>query len=83
MKKSTVRNIEKLEIRRSKGYVYINIKGSGFLQHMVRIIAGTLIEVGQKKLEPSKVKEILEARDRSLAGPTADAKGLTFMSVEY
>lgn len=83
MKKSTVRNIEKLDIRRSKGYVYINIKGSGFLQHMVRIIAGTLIEVGQKKLEPSKVKEILEARDRSLAGPTADAKGLTFMSVEY
>ena len=83
MKKSTVRSIEKLEIRRSKGYVYINIKGSGFLQHMVRIIAGTLIEVGYKKLEPSKVKEILEAKDRSLAGPTADAKGLTFMSVEY
>ena len=83
MKKSTVRNIEKLDIRRSKGYVYINIKGSGFLQHMVRIIAGTLIEVGYKKLEPSRVKEILEAKDRSLAGPTADAKGLTFMSVEY
>ncbi len=83
MKKSTVRSIEKLEIRRSKGYVYINIKGSGFLQHMVRIIAGTLIEVGYKKLEPSKVKEILEAKDRSLAGPTADAKGLTFMSVDY
>ena len=83
MKKSTVRSIEKLEIRRSKGYVYINIKGSGFLQHMVRIIAGTLIEVGYKKLEPSKVKEILEAKDRSLAGPTAEAKGLTFMSVEY
>ena len=83
MKKSTVRSIEKLDIRRSKGYVYINIKGSGFLQHMVRIIAGTLIEVGYKKLEPSKVKEILEAKDRSLAGPTADAKGLTFMSVEY
>ena len=83
MKKSTVRTIEKLDIRRSKGYVYINIKGSGFLQHMVRIIAGTLIEVGYKRLEPSRVKEILEAKDRSLAGPTAEAKGLTFMSVEY
>ena len=83
MKKSTVRNIEKLDIKRSKGYVYINIKGSGFLQHMVRIIVGTLIEVGYKRLESAKVQEILEAKDRSLAGPTAEAKGLTFLSAEY
>ncbi len=83
MKKSTVRTVDVCEVRRSKGYVYLNIHGTGFLQHMVRIIAGTLMEVGLHRMEPAQVGEILEAKDRKVAGPTAPAEGLTFMSVDY
>jgi tRNA pseudouridine38-40 synthase len=59
------------------------VRGNGFLQHMVRNIAGTLIEVGRGKLEPADVLRILKARDRTLAGPTAPARGLCLMKVEY
>jgi tRNA pseudouridine38-40 synthase len=57
--------------------------GSGFLHHMVRNIVGTLMEVGKGKLAPRDVIRILEARDRTLAGPTAPARGLCLVSVEY
>ena len=50
---------------------------------MVRIIAGTLMQVGTGLMEPEQVKEILEARDRSKAGPTAVAKGLTLVEIRY
>ena len=50
---------------------------------MVRIIAGTLLEVGKGKLAPEQVKEILEAKDRQAAGPTAPARGLTLVSFEF
>ncbi|MBR6329798.1 MAG: tRNA pseudouridine(38-40) synthase TruA [Lachnospiraceae bacterium] len=56
--------------------IVIRVSGKGFLYNMVRIIAGTLIEVGRGALEPECVPEILEGRDRSLAGPTAPATGL-------
>lgn len=59
------------------------VHGSGFLQHMVRNITGTLIEVGRGKITPRKVSEILRARDRTLAGPTAPAQGLCLWKVEY
>ena len=59
------------------------VRGNGFLHHMVRNITGTLIEVGRGKLSPADVLRILEARDRSLAGPTAPARGLCLMKVEY
>jgi len=59
------------------------VRGNGFLHHMVRNIAGTLIEVGRGKLAPADVLRILEARDRTLAGPTAPARGLCLMKVEY
>lgn len=83
MKKSTVRVVDRIEVRRSKGYIYFTLHGTGFLQNMVRIIVGTLLLVGEGKLTPSDVENILEARDRRLAGPTAPAKGLTLMSVDY
>lgn len=83
MKKSTVRTIDELTIRRSKGYVYVDISADGFLQHMVRIIVGTLIDVGLQKIPPEKVKEILETKDRKAASPTAPADGLALVSVEY
>lgn len=59
------------------------IRGSGFLYHMVRNIMGTLMEVGRGKLTPQDVARILEARDRTRAGPTAPAQGLCLMKVEY
>jgi|SRR5579859_2609617 len=59
------------------------VRGSGFLHHMVRNIVGTLLEVGRGKLAPQDVPKILEARDRTRAGPTAPAAGLCLMRVEY
>ncbi|HEV2234607.1 MAG TPA: tRNA pseudouridine(38-40) synthase TruA [Terriglobia bacterium] len=59
------------------------VRGSGFLHHMVRNIVGTLLEVGRGKLEPQEVLKILKARDRTRAGPTAPASGLCLMKVEY
>ena len=50
---------------------------------MVRIIAGTLISVGMGQIPPEKITEILEAKDRAAAGPTAPAKGLTLVGMEY
>jgi tRNA pseudouridine38-40 synthase len=59
------------------------IRGSGFLHHMVRNIAGTLIEVGRGALSPQDIPRILRARDRTLAGPTAPAQGLCLWRVDY
>ncbi|MCG2676210.1 tRNA pseudouridine(38-40) synthase TruA [bacterium] len=63
--------------------ISIDCVANGFLYGMVRSIVGTLIEVGRGKISPSKVKEILKAHDRRLAGPTAPAKGLYLIKVKY
>ena len=63
--------------------VTIRVSGEGFLYNMVRIIAGTLIEVGNGQYPPERVKDILEACDREAAGPTAPAHGLTLMGIEF
>jgi tRNA pseudouridine38-40 synthase len=63
--------------------IVIEITGNGFLYNMVRIIVGTLILVGREEMEPIRMRRILEAKDRSGAGPTAPAHGLTLWSVEY
>jgi tRNA pseudouridine38-40 synthase len=60
-----------------------DVRGSGFLHHMVRNIVGTLIEVGRAKLAPEDILRILKARDRTAAGPTAPPQGLCLMKVEY
>ena len=62
--------------------IVLMVRGKGFLYQMVRIIAGTLIEIGRGRLPESAAKEILMARDRSEAGPTAPAHGLTMISWE-
>ena len=82
-KKSTVRKIDRLDVRRSKGYIYITVHGNGFLQNMVRIIVGTLIEVGYGRMKPEDIPAILEKKDRRAAGPTAPAKGLCLIKVDY
>ena len=61
----------------------IRVCGNGFLYNMVRIIAGTLLDIGQGKRDPMDIFTILEARDRSTAGPTAPAHGLTLMKYEF
>jgi tRNA U38,U39,U40 pseudouridine synthase TruA len=61
----------------------MDISGSGFLYHMVRIIVGTLVEVGRGAISVDDVARILAARDRTLAGPTLDASGLRLMWIQY
>lgn len=63
--------------------IVIRVSGSGFLYNMVRIIAGTLMEVGRGHIEPQEVKRILEAEDRQAAGPTAPACGLVLVGIEF
>lgn len=75
MKKSTVRIVDTITVRRRKGYVYLTFHGTGFLQNMVRIMSGTLIEVGLGRKRPEEVGEILEACDRKVAGPDSTGKG--------
>lgn len=83
MKKSTVREIKSIDIKTSKGYIYIYFTGTGFLQYMVRILVGTLLMVGRGEVSPKQIEEILEAKDRTKAGQTAPAKGLCLEKVYY
>ena len=83
MKKSTVRIVDSIEIQQKKDLLYLNFHGTGFLQNMVRILTGTLLEVGFGKRSVASVKEVLEAKDRKLAGYTAPPQGLCLMRVDY
>lgn len=82
-KKSTVRIIDRIEIIRKGDYVSMSFHGNGFLRNMVRILTGTLVDVGLEKIEPEKVREILEGKNRLLASETAPAQGLCLMEVDY
>lgn len=82
-KKSAVRRIDSLEIIEKEDELRIRISGDGFLQNMVRIITGTLLEVGKGAIKPEEIKVILAAKDRKKAGPMAPAKGLALVAVEY
>ncbi len=81
--KSTVRTITAMSVDREGDMITIRISGTGFLYNMVRIIAGTLIEIGNEQYPPERMKDILEACDREAAGPTAPAKGLTLIGIRY
>ena len=80
---NTVRTIYFLRVVKEGDMIRIQINGNGFLYNMVRIIVGTLLKVGTGMYPPEHVKEILEAKDRRLAGPKAEARGLTLMEIEY
>lgn len=80
---TTVRTIYDISVEKSDDMIRIRVTGSGFLYNMVRIIAGTLIEAGRGNLKPEEMKDILKALDRTKAGPTAPACGLTLVSYEY
>lgn len=81
--KDTVRTIYSLDVFREGDLITIRITGNGFLYNMVRIIAGSLIEVGRGFQPPEWILTVLEARDRTLAGRRAPAEGLTLVKFEY
>ncbi len=81
--KDTTRTIYDIQIEKEQELIVIRIKGNGFLYNMVRIIAGTLIQVGTHQWEPERVLDALMKKDRQAAGPTAPAKGLTLVEIEY
>jgi tRNA pseudouridine38-40 synthase len=83
MKKSTVRRVDSIEIERQGDYLTLTYHGSGFLQYMVRILTGTLLEVGLGKRPADSMPDLIAARSRPLAGFTAPAKGLCLMQVDY
>lgn len=78
-----VRTIYDLEISREEDLIKILITGNGFLYHMVRIIAGTLMQIGIHAIVPEEMESILQAADRKKAGPTAPAKGLILRKIQY
>lgn len=80
---TTVRTIYDISVDKLGDMISIRVTGSGFLYNMVRIIAGTLMEAGRGNIEPESMKDILKALDRTKAGPTAPACGLTLVSYEY
>ena len=80
---TTVRTIYKCTVVKDEDIIRIRVTGNGFLYNMVRIIAGTLIEVGAGKCQPEAILEMLKATDRQTAGPTAPAHGLTMIGIEY
>lgn len=79
----TVREVCSCQVQRTGEVISIRITGTGFLYNMVRIIAGTLIQVGIGELEPEEIPGILEKKDRAWAGPTAPAHGLTMIGIEF
>ena len=82
--KSSVRTIYKAEVKQMPNErIYIELTGSGFLYNMVRIISGTLVEVGLEKIAPEKIKDIIESKDRGQAGKTLQPQGLYLLRVEY
>lgn len=83
MKKSTVRMIESIDFKKNGDMLVITYKGNGFLYNMVRILTGTLIEVGRGERFPLSVKEALESGNRENAGFTAPAQGLFLEKVDY
>lgn len=81
--KSSVRTIYDAKVTREGEIVTIELSGNGFLYNMVRIISGTLVDVGIGKIKPEDVKDILEARDRLKAGRTLPPTGLYLVDVKY
>jgi tRNA pseudouridine38-40 synthase len=79
----TVRTIFDCTVAQDGDIITIRVTGSGFLYNMVRIIAGTLIQVGLGRMEAQHIAEILKAKDRKAAGPTAPAHGLTMLGIVY
>jgi tRNA pseudouridine38-40 synthase len=83
MKKSTVRMIESIQIEKNGDEILLTYKGNGFLYNMVRILTGTLIEVGKGLRSPEDIPSVIEAKNREMAGFTAPPQGLFLEKVDY
>ncbi len=81
--KSSVRTIYKAEVIENNDRIYIELTGSGFLYNMVRIISGTLLDVGIGKIKPEEIASIIESKERTKAGKTLPARGLCLVEVTY
>lgn len=81
--KSSVRIIYKTKLWKENDRIFIELTGNGFLYNMIRIIAGTLLDVGQGKIDPNDIPEIINSKDRKRAGRTLPASGLCLMEVKY
>jgi tRNA pseudouridine38-40 synthase len=81
--KTTVRTVSKMDLKRTGERIVLRIQADGFLYHMVRNIVGTLVEIGRGNMEVEKVTKLLNLKDRTQAGPTAPALGLTLVRVTY
>lgn len=81
--KSSVRKIYKTEIKKQEDKIIIELTGNGFLYNMVRIIVGTLVDVGLGKIKPEEIPEIINSKDRTKAGKTLPPYGLYLLKVEY
>ena len=82
-RRSTVRDLRAVEIRREGEELQLYFTGDGFLYNMVRILTGSLLEVGQGHRSPEALAEALQSKDRALAGPTVPAQGLCLWEVKY
>lgn len=83
MKKSTVRTIDWISIQEENDYIRFTYHGDGFLQHMIRILTGTLLEVGWGKRTVESIPSLIEAKERAQAGFTVPALGLCLESIDY
>ena len=81
--KSSVRTIYKAEVKQEGERIIIELTGNGFLYNMVRIITGTLVDVGLEKIKPEEIPEIILSKDRTKAGKTLPAHGLYLVEVDY
>ncbi|MBR6315594.1 MAG: tRNA pseudouridine(38-40) synthase TruA [Lachnospiraceae bacterium] len=81
--KSTVRNVDRIDIRQKGEYLILEFHGDGFLRNMVRILTGTLVAVGKGQLDAEQVRALMEEGDRRKAPPTAPAQGLCLVKVDY
>jgi tRNA pseudouridine38-40 synthase len=81
--KNNVRIIFSSSWREKEGLLVYNVRGNGFLHHMVRNLVGTFLDVGRAQISPGEIASILQQRSRPAAGPTAPARGLFLYSVEY
>ncbi len=81
--KNTVRTLYRAQVIQKDEFIYFIFQADGFLYRMVRLMTGTLLEVGKKKLAPQEIINILNSGDRTLAGPTVPAHGLYLVKVEY
>ena len=78
-----VRRVFRSEIKKHKGEIVYTVEATGFLKYMVRTMVGTLLEVGKGRLDPPEIEALFKQKKRSLSAPTAPAKGLCLLQVNY